>query len=114
METSCHRQGKQECLKVINESPQFSYFFLSLIVCVCVVSCSVMSDSVTLWTLARQAILSMGFFRQEYLNGLPFPPPGDLPDPRIKPVSPALLVDSLPTESLVLEYGNKAEMIQNV
>ena len=73
-----------------------------------------MSDSVTLWTLARQAILSMGFFRQEYLNGLPFPPPGDLPDPRIKPVSPALLVDSLPTESLVLEYGNKAEMIQNV
>ena len=68
----------------------------------------------TLWTLARQAVLSMGFFRQEYLSGLPFPSLGDLPDPRIKPVSPALLVYSLPTESLILEYGNKAEMIQNV
>ena len=68
----------------------------------------------TLWTLARQAVLSMGFFRQEYLSGLPFPPLGDLLDPRIKPVSPALLVYSLPTESLILEYGNKAEMIQNV
>ena len=69
---------------------------------------------VTLGTLAHQAILSMGFFRQEDLSGLPFPPPGDLPDPRIKPMSPALLGDSLPTESLILEYGNKAEMIQNV
>ena len=56
----------------------------------------------------------MGFFRQEDLSGLPFPPPGDLPDPRIKPMSPALLGDSLPTESLILEYGNKVEMIQNV
>ena len=69
---------------------------------------------VTLWTLACQAILSMGFFRQKYLSGLPFPPLGDLPDPRIKLVSLALLVYSLPTESLILEYGNKAEMIQNV
>jgi len=56
----------------------------------------------------------MGFFRQEYLSGLPFPPLGDLPDPRIKLVSLALLVYSLPTESLILEYGNNAEMIQNV
>ena len=41
-------------------------------------------------TLACQAALSMGFPRQEYWSGLPFPPPGDLPDPRIKSVSPAL------------------------
>ena len=41
------------------------------------------------WTVAYQAPLSMGFFRQEYWSGLPFPPPGDLPDPGIEPVSPA-------------------------
>ena len=44
----------------------------------------------TPWTVARQAPLSMEFSRQEYWNGLPFPSPGDLPDPGIKPVSPAL------------------------
>ena len=56
---------------------------------------------VTLWTVAHQAPLSMGFSRQEYWNGLPCPPPGDLLDPGIKsmsPKSPALQVDSLPTE----------------
>ena len=42
---------------------------------------------VTLWTVAHQAPLSMGFSRQEYWSGLPFPSPGDPPDPRIKPVS---------------------------
>ena len=42
----------------------------------------------TIWTIAHQAPLSMGFSRQEYWNGLPCPPPGDLPNPRIKPVSP--------------------------
>ena len=59
---------------------------------------SVMSDSVILWTVARQAPLSMGFFRQEYWSGLPFPSPGDLPNSGIKPaspVSPALEADSL-------------------
>ena len=44
----------------------------------------------TAWTVARQAPLSMGFPRQEYWSGLPFPSPGDLPDPEIKPMSPAL------------------------
>ena len=39
------------------------------------------------WTAAHQAHLSMGFSRQEYWSGLPFPPPGDLPDPGIEPVS---------------------------
>ena len=49
---------------------------------------------VTPWTVACLAPLSMGFLRQEYWSGLPFPSPGDLPDPGIKPVSPALQVDS--------------------
>ena len=42
----------------------------------------------------------MGFSRQEYWNGLPFSPPGDLPDPRIKPASPELQADSLPLSHL--------------
>ena len=42
----------------------------------------------TLWTLAHQAPLSMGFSRQEYWSGLPFSPPGDIPNPGIKPMSP--------------------------
>ena len=45
---------------------------------------------VTPWTVALQAPLSMGFSRQEYWNGLPFPPLGDLPNPKIKPMFPAL------------------------
>ena len=50
-----------------------------------------MSDSfATPRTVARQDPLSMGFSRQEYWSGLSFPPPGDLPDPGIKPTSPAL------------------------
>ena len=56
-------------------------------------SCSVVSDSATPWTLACQAPLSMGFSRQEHWNRLPFPSPGDLPDPWIRsgsPGSPAL------------------------
>ena len=49
-------------------------------------------------TVACQAPLSMGFTRQEYWSGFPFPSPGDLPDPGIEPRSPALQADSLPTE----------------
>ena len=55
----------------------------------------------SLWTVAHQPSLFMGFFRQEYWSVLPFPSPGDLPDSEIKsasPVSPALQVDSLPAE----------------
>ena len=51
----------------------------------------------TPWT-AHQAPLSMGFSRQEYWSGLPFPPPGDLPNPGIKPRSPALQADALTSE----------------
>ena len=52
----------------------------------------------TPWTVAHQAPRSMGFSRQEYSSGFPFPSPGGLPDPGIEPGSPALQVDSLPTE----------------
>ena len=52
----------------------------------------------TPWTVAHQALLSMGLSRQEYWSGLPFPSPGELPDPGIKPVSPELHTDSLPSE----------------
>ena len=52
----------------------------------------------TLWTVAHQAPPSMGFSRQEYWNGLPFPSPGDLPDPGIEPRSPALESDALTSE----------------
>ena len=53
---------------------------------------------VTPWTVAHQAPPSMEFSRQEYWSGLPFPSPGDLPDPGIDPKSPALQVDSLTAE----------------
>ena len=68
-------------------------------VCACIQSFSRVRLFATSWTIACQAPLSMGFFRQEYRSGLSFPPPGDLPDPGIKPaspVSPALQVDSIP------------------
>ena len=71
---------------------------------VCMLSCfSHVQLFGTLWTVAYQAPPSMRFFRQEYWSGLPFPPPGDLPDPRIEPASPvypALLADSLLSDSL--------------
>ena len=65
---------------------------------VVVVSLSRVQLFATPWTVARQAPLSMGFSKQEYWSGLPFPSPGDLPDPGIKPRSPALQADSLPSE----------------
>ena len=51
-------------------------------------------------TVAHQAPLSLGFSRQEYCSGLPFPSPEDLPDPGIEPMSPALQPDSLPLNHL--------------
>ena len=50
----------------------------------------------TLWTVASQSPLSMGFSKQEYWSGLPYSPPGNLPNPGIRPRSPALQADSLP------------------
>ena len=48
---------------------------------------SVVSNSATLWTVAHQTPLSMGLSRQDHWSGLPYPPPGYLPNPRIKPMS---------------------------
>ena len=61
----------------------------------------------TLWTLARQAPLSMGFSRQEYCSGLPYPFPGNLPDQRIEPGFPELQADSLPSEPPEKPYEKK-------
>ena len=58
---------------------------------VCVRLCVLVAGScliVALWTAAHQVPLSMGFSRQEYWSGLPFPTPGDLPDPGLEPASP--------------------------
>ena len=52
----------------------------------------------TPWTVAYQAPPSLGFSRQEYWSGLPFPSPGDLPNPGIEPGSPVLQADALPSE----------------
>ena len=67
--------------------------------CLCVLSCGQLF--VTFGTVAYQDPLSIGFSRQEFWNGFPFPPPRDLRNPGIKPespVSPALQADSLPAE----------------
>ena len=59
---------------------------------------------VTPWTIAHQVLSSMGFSRQEYWSGLPFPSPRDLPNPGIQPGFPALKADSLP-------LGHKGRML---
>ena len=69
-----------------------------LCVCVCVKSLSRLRFFATPCTVARQDPLSMGFSRQEYWSGLPFPSPGDLPNPGIEPGSPALQADALSSE----------------
>ena len=74
--------------------------YFSLRLCVCVLICSVTSDSSTPWTVACQAPLSMGFSRQKSCSGLPFPSPGDFSDPGFKPGSPTLQADSWPSEPL--------------
>ena len=61
-------------------------------------SLSCVRPSVTPWTAAFQAPPSMRFSRQECWSGLPFPSPGDLPNPGIEPGSPALQADALPSE----------------
>ena len=53
---------------------------------------------VTPWTVVHQAPLSMGFHRQEYWSGLPFPSPGDLPGPGIEPIFPTLTSEFFTTE----------------
>ena len=66
----------------------------------------------TLWAVACQAPLSIGFSRKEYWSGLPCPPPGDLPDPGIKPVSPASPVaPTLQADSLTLSHWGRIPLI---
>ena len=78
---------------LFNFSKGFSFKKLILYISVCLCVCSLM-----LWgprdCIACQAPLSREFSRQEYWTGLPFPTSGDLPNPGIKPMSPALQVDS--------------------
>ena len=71
-----------------------SYLMALLSACTCVLSH--VQLFATPWTVAHQAPLSMGFSRQGYWSGLPFPSPGDLPNPGIEPGSPALQADSSP------------------
>ena len=59
----------------------------------------------TPWTVAYQAPPSVGFSRQEYWSGFPFPSSGDLPDPGIEPRSPALQADALPSEPLHTDFS---------
>ena len=79
-------------------------------VCVCMKSLSCVQLFATPWTVALHIPLSMGFSRQEYWSGLPFPSPGDLPNPGIEPGSPALQADALssepPRKPRVIHMGN--------
>ena len=67
-----------------------SMYIRCVCVCVCVQALSHVWHFVTPWIVACQFPLSMGLSRQEYCSGLPFPSPGDLPDPGIKPISPCI------------------------
>ena len=68
---------------------------------------------VTSWTVAHQAPRSMGFFRPEYWSGLPFHPPGDLPNPGIEPASPALAGEFSTTEPPGKpQYSNEVSLFQ--
>ena len=73
-----------------------------------------MSDSATQRAVAHQAPLSMGFSRQEYWSGLPFPPPEDIPDPGMEPMSPALQVDSLPPSHEGNSQQDRTELINSL
>ena len=68
------------------------HYSVCVCVCVCARPCSVMSDSLwPPWTVAHQVPLSIELSRKEHWSGLPFPSPGDLPDPGIEPASPVSL-----------------------
>ena len=89
------RQAVWELMQLLKESGSFSPFLPSLKVNTSVAQ---LHQTQTSWTVACQAFLSMEFSRQEYQSGQTFPSPGDLPDPGLKPRSPALQVNSLPSE----------------
>ena len=66
----------------------------------------------TLWTVALQAPPSMGFFRQEHWSALPFPSPGDLPNPGIEPRSPALQAEALTTKICSIKDRNGMDLTE--
>ena len=95
----CEYFSLRNFIKILRGQFSFSYFSNSkhsagqIQMLVVVQSLSCVRLFATPWTVAHQALLSMGFPRQEYWSGLPFPPPGTLPDPVIEPkslASPAL------------------------
>ena len=99
--------GRMDTCVCVTESlccpPEITTTLLISYVCCMVNSFSPVRLFVTLWTIAQQAPLSMGFSKQEYWSGLPCPPPGDLPNPGIEPVSPVLQEDSLS----LCHWGNR-------
>ena len=68
----------------------------------------------TLWTVAHQAPLAKGFSRQEYWNGLPFPSPGEIPDPGIEPVSLCLMHWQAGSLPLAPQLINRKSLVPNV
>jgi len=89
----------KEYIKAVYRHPAYLTYMQSVCVCVCVCALSVIPDSLQPHQLYPQAPLTIEFSSQEYWSGLPFPSPGDLPDPGIKPTSlasPALAGNSLP------------------
>ena len=96
---------KHLCFKLLHNSQARELFYLHSCYLrttswkVKVKSLSCVRLFATPWTVAHRASLSMGFSRQEYWSGLPFPSPGDLPNPGIEPRSPTLEADALTSES---------------
>ena len=93
------KKKKQDvfALKVKSKSDMKTDIFVSVL-CQCLKSLSHVWLFAIPWTVAHQAPTSMGFSRQEYWSGLPFPSPGDLPKPGIEPRSPTLQADALTSE----------------
>ena len=94
----CTRPNPFLTTQFLSNSCQFLYPLSALSIKLKVKSLSRVQLFVTPWTVAYHTPLSMGFSQQEYWSGLPFPFPEDLPDPGIKPRSPALQADALPSE----------------
>ena len=91
----CH----QKCMKVLISPNPYQHLLLSVFWIIAILCCCLVTKSLaTPWTVAHQASLSMGFPRQEYWTRLPFPSPGEPPDPEIEPVSPALASGFFTTE----------------
>ena len=94
MSRSYYAKGHSTPIKLMLEHHQ-GYGYQASVLCLVAQLCLILCGT---WAVAHQDPLSMGFSRQEYWSGLPCPPPGDLPNPGIKPRFPTLQGDSLPSE----------------